>query len=118
MTPLRKVYHFDPIPPNLSEEFHNNVLGIEAPLWTEWVPRLDRFDWQVFPRLTAIAETAWTLPSNKNYQDFRQRLTIFLKRLDKMEVKYAKEAIIDPSWLKRIFTPILMFRDPDKNVSK
>ncbi len=118
MTPLRKVYHFDPIPSNLSKEFHNNVLGIEAPLWTEWVPNLDRFDWQVFPRLTAIAETAWTFPSNKNYQDFRQRLTYFLKRLDKMEVKYAKESIVDPSWLKRIFTPVLMFRDPDKNISK
>ena len=118
MTPLRKVYNFEPIPSTLTEEYHGNIVGIEAPLWTEWVPRLDRFDWQVFPRLTAIAETAWSQPANKNYQDFRRRLSYFLKRLDKMGVKYAKESVVDPTWLKRLFTPILMFRDPNNNVTK
>ena len=28
----------------------------------------------VFPRLLAIAETGWTLPTNKNFEDFKKRL--------------------------------------------
>lgn len=36
-----------------------NILGIEAPLWTEWVPNRERLDHQLFPRVAALAEAAW-----------------------------------------------------------
>ena len=44
----------------------------------------------VFPRLLAIAETGWTLPANKNFEDFKKRLLTGEKRLDELKVDYYK----------------------------
>ncbi|MHA1331635.1 MAG: beta-N-acetylhexosaminidase [Candidatus Hodarchaeales archaeon] len=118
MTPLRKTFEFEPVPAALEEEYHQNILGVEAPLWTEWVPNIDRIDWQVFPRLTAVAESGWTPKENKDYSSFRKRLKFFLRRLDLLGVKYAKESTVDPGKLKRFFTPLLMLRDPINNITR
>lgn len=117
MTPLRKVYSFEPVPKELEEEYHHNVLGLEAPMWTEWVPNIERLDWQTFPRLTAHAETGWTLQKNKNYSSFKKRLERFLMRLDLLGVKYARLEKTDPNFFKRLFSPFEVFRDPQKNVA-
>jgi hexosaminidase len=43
-------------------------------------------DYQIFPRLAALAETAWTKGENKNLDDFNDRLKkqFNLYRLDKI----------------------------------
>jgi hexosaminidase len=109
ITPLRKTYAFDPIPKDLEEKFHGNVLGIEAPLWTEWVSNQKRLDWQVFPRLVAMAENAWTKSENKNYDAFRERLEGFYKVLDLYGVNYAHSNEVDPSRLRRFLTLFKIF---------
>lgn len=53
----------------LSEE---RVLGIEAPLWTEWIADCETLEKMIWPRLAAVAECAWT--KGKNYKDFLSRL--------------------------------------------
>jgi hexosaminidase len=88
-TPLKKAYMFDPIPEELEPEYRPNVLGIEPPIWTERVASWQRMDYQVFPRLCAYAETAWSPAGQKNYPDFMGRLQEFLKRLDHLRVYYA-----------------------------
>jgi hexosaminidase len=103
LTPLSRAYNFEPVFPHLDSESLRNVLGLEAPMWTEWVPNRDRLDYQTYPRLTAFAETGWTLKSLKNYDDFRRRLTQFLKRLDLLGVRYAPISEWDPPWYRRIF---------------
>ena len=103
LTPLKKCYHYEPIPKELEPQYHKNVLGIEAPLWTEWVPNWDRLDWQTFPRLIAVAETGWTPKSRKDYDFFRERLPQILKRLKKYGVKSTELEDVDPPFLKRIF---------------
>ncbi len=101
VTPLRKTYNFDPIPKGLNKEYYNQIMGIEAPIWTEWVPNTDRLDWQVFPRLAAVAETAWSLEQNKNYRSFVKRLGKFNQILDYMNVKYASLDEVNPKGIKR-----------------
>ncbi|MFX0015871.1 MAG: beta-N-acetylhexosaminidase [Candidatus Hermodarchaeota archaeon] len=117
MTPLRKVYSINPIPEKLEKVYHENILGIEAPVWSEWISTIDRLDWQVFPRLTALAETGWILEEKKNYFDFKKRLERFLQRLEVLGVKNARLNQIDPGFFKRLFLPLTMLRDPQKNVS-
>ena len=102
--PLRKAYSFEPLPEELEEKYHLNVLGLEAPMWTEWVSTTKRLDWQTFPRLTAHAETGWTLQINKNYSSFKNRLERFLKRLDLLGVKYAGLNKTDPTIFRRVFS--------------
>lgn len=91
---LKKAYNFDPIPAELEPQYQQNILGLEPPIWCERVWNWQRMDFQVFPRLSAYAETGWSPAAKKNYTDFVNRLKKFQKRLDQICVNYAslKEA--------------------------
>lgn len=50
-----------------------------------------RVDYQVFPRLAAFAEVAWSAlpaPAERDYADFRRRMTAHYGRLDALGVGY------------------------------
>ena len=103
LTSLSKAYNFEPIFRELDTRDEQHVLGMEAPMWTEWVPTRARLDYQTYPRLTAFAETGWTPRANKDLQDFQKRLAVFLQRLDKLGVGYARGDDVEPSRLKQLF---------------
>lgn len=71
-------------------------------MWTEWVPNRARLDYQTYPRLTAFAETGWSLREKKDLEDFQRQLTVFLQRLDELGVGYARGKDVEPSWFKRL----------------
>ncbi len=79
---VKKAYEFEPIPNKLENQFHSNILGLEAPLWSERVASVERLNYQVFPRLIAYAETAWTQKAQKNFKSFIARLVNFMKQLE------------------------------------
>jgi hexosaminidase len=113
MTPLSKTYNFEPIPSTLEPEYHDNIIGIEAPLWTEWIPNQNRIDWQTFPRLIAVSETAWSQIKNKNYQSFKKRLEFHLNRLELLDVGFADRKEFDPSFIRRMLLPLKVLKDPN-----
>ena len=51
--------------------------GIEAALWTEFVSNTARMDYLLFPRLSAVAESAWTPEDRRSYASFARRLAGF-----------------------------------------
>ncbi len=102
-SPLNHVYRYEPISPDLEPEFHENILGIEAPLWSEFVPNRARLDWQVFPRLFAVAETAWLMPDKKDYDAFKYRLINILPQLDRAGILYTPPDSWDPPHWKRLW---------------
>jgi hexosaminidase len=110
LTPLSKAYKFEPVYPELDEQDARHVLGVEAPMWTEWVPTRARLDYQTYPRLTAFAETGWTPREMKGWPDFRRRLDQFLPRLDELGVLYAPLAEAEPPWFKRMFGALSIAR--------
>nr|WP_199156271.1 beta-N-acetylhexosaminidase [Pedobacter sp. ASV2] len=73
---VQAVYQFDPS--QLAAENKSNILGVQANLWTETVADNKRLDYLLFPRLAALAETAWTSNENKNLDDFMNRLKAHL----------------------------------------
>jgi len=87
--PLSKTYEYDPIPDELESKYHENVLGIEACVWTEYIKDKNRLEYQAFPRLTAVAETGWTIKNNKDYPSFLTRLNDIIQRLSFHDVNYA-----------------------------
>jgi len=91
LIPLHQTYNYDPIPSILEEKFHKNILGLEACLWTEFVPTKEILDWETFPRLIAVAETGWSLKNKKNFESFQKRLASFSPWLDLFNVNYAKK---------------------------
>ena len=86
--PLDTVYAYDPVPAELTPEPARHVLGAQANLWTEYVPTPKEAEYRAYPRLSALAEVAWTPKSEKDFADFRRRLAAHLKRLDALDVNY------------------------------
>ena len=99
MTPLRKTFAFDP--EAFDEGGKGGVIGVEAPLWTEYAGNADRLDYQAYPRLFAVAERAWS-PWHEDYKDFLARLKYIYNLIDKQGVKCAKIGEVDPSPLRAL----------------
>ncbi|UZJ31176.1 beta-N-acetylhexosaminidase [Streptomyces endophytica] len=100
---LEDVYRFEPVPPELTSEQAAHVLGTQANAWTEVMDSQQRLDYQVFPRLTAFAEVAWSrlpAPAGRDYQDFTRRMAAHYGRLDALGVDYRPPGGPRP-WQKR-----------------
>ncbi|MER0480207.1 beta-N-acetylhexosaminidase [Streptomyces sp. Edi2] len=88
---LEDVYRFEPVPPELTADQAAHVLGTQANAWTEVMDSQQRLDYQVFPRLAAFAEVAWSrlpAPADRDYQDFTRRMAVHYARLDALGVGY------------------------------
>ncbi|MFH9298058.1 beta-N-acetylhexosaminidase [Streptomyces sp. NPDC017520] len=88
---LEDVYRFEPVPPGLSEEAARHILGTQANVWTEVMQNRARVDYQVFPRLAAFAEVAWSAlpaPADRDFAAFDARMTAHYARLDALGVDY------------------------------
>lgn len=74
--PVDRIYNYDPLQDmELTPEEEKLVIGIQAGLWTELMQFPPRFsEYQVFPRLCAVAETGWSAKEDKDYDDFNSRL--------------------------------------------
>lgn len=88
--PLSKVYGFNPILAELSEGEAKHIIGVQANLWTEYIPTSQQVEYMIMPRIDALSEIQWTLPEKKNYDVFLQRLLRMLKFYDKKEYNYSK----------------------------
>jgi hexosaminidase len=88
--PLEKVYSYNPVPKSLSADEKKYIMGVQANVWTEYIPTFSQVQYMIFPRMAALAEVAWTEPVNKNYDFFIARLIPHLSLLDKMKIHYAK----------------------------
>ncbi|MGW2485351.1 beta-N-acetylhexosaminidase [Streptomyces sp. NPDC001571] len=92
---LEDVYRFEPVPPQLGPEAAAHVLGTQANAWTEVMENQSRVDYQVFPRLAAFAEVAWSAlpaPAERDFADFDRRMAAHYKRLDALGVDYRPPA--------------------------
>lgn len=71
--PLEKVYSYNPIPDSLSKAQAALIYGVQANLWTEYVPTPEHAEYMIWPRLLALSEVAWSSPEHKSWPDFRKR---------------------------------------------
>ncbi|MGW8886766.1 beta-N-acetylhexosaminidase [Streptomyces sp. NPDC055749] len=88
---LEDVYRFEPVPPGLSDAAARHILGAQANVWTEVMQNRARVDYQVFPRLAAFAEVAWSrlpAPAERDFAAFERRMTTHYARLDALGVDY------------------------------
>ena len=60
----------------------SDILGVEAPLWTETLADRSDIEYMAFPRLAALAEVAWSSPDRRNWESFQKRVAIQGKRWD------------------------------------
>ena len=72
---VQKTYTYNPLPEGLNAAQRKQVRGIQATCWTEWISCNGHLQYLVLPKLICIAEAAWTSPSDKDWEYFRNRLT-------------------------------------------
>ncbi|MDU7361859.1 MAG: beta-N-acetylhexosaminidase [Propionibacteriaceae bacterium] len=89
VTTVADVYGFSPVPPGISDEEARHVLGGQGNMWTEHTDSPRSIDYQVFPRLCALAEALWA-PDLRDFGDFEARLSQHLERLDALGVEYRR----------------------------
>ncbi|MEC3906673.1 family 20 glycosylhydrolase [Tamlana sp. 2201CG12-4] len=87
-TPLEKVYKYEPVPEDFTEAQTKQILGVQANLWSEYIPNFQRLQYQAFPRMLALAESGWTGKTNKGYDNFLQRMEMQYQRLDSLNITY------------------------------
>lgn len=94
--PLTNTYNFDPFDEIVSEKYHNQILGMEGMLWTEWIKERAKIDTQLFPRMLALAEICWTNRENKSFPEFMDRWQANKEILSDLKVNYAEDEISLP----------------------
>ncbi|WP_167605062.1 beta-N-acetylhexosaminidase [Maribellus sediminis] len=71
-----------------------NIIGIEAPLWSETVSNIDEAEYLVFPRLPGYAEIGWTAPVERNWEAYKTRLAKHGKRFEALGIDYYKSKLV------------------------
>jgi len=72
-----------------------DILGVEAPLWSETLQTIDDVEFMVFPRLPGEAEIGWSPAAGRGWDEYRLRLGAHGPRLAALGVHFYPSAQID-----------------------
>ncbi|MCB0703837.1 MAG: family 20 glycosylhydrolase [Saprospiraceae bacterium] len=87
-TPLEKVYNYMPVSDRLEEAQRKHIIGVQANIWTEYIPTSDQVEYMAYPRALALSEIAWTPNDKKDWNSFLQRLGNQFPRLEQAAINY------------------------------
>lgn len=88
--PVERVYSYEPMPKSLTPDEQKYIKGVQANLWTEYIPTFSHAQYMVLPRWAALAEVQWSAPEKKNYANFLSRLPRLIQWYDAEGYNYAK----------------------------
>ena len=74
-SPTEKVYAFEPVAADLTPEEAKHILGVQANVWTEYIYSTQHVEYQILPRMAALAEVQWLQPDQKDFDAFKERVT-------------------------------------------
>ena len=88
-----KGYSWDPatLVPGIGKE---NILGIEAPLWSETVTNMKDIEYLVFPRLPGYAEIGWSAPASRSWAEYKVRLGKHGERFKALDINYYPSKLV------------------------
>ena len=89
-TPVENVYMYNPVPAELNAGQARHILGVQANLWTEYVPDFRHAQYMVLPRWAALAENQWRNPAVKDYDKFLKAVVPLTGIYEKNGYNYAK----------------------------
>jgi hexosaminidase len=87
-------YNWDPstIEPEIKKE---NIIGVEAPLWTETVSEMNEAEYLIFPRLPGYAEIGWTPSEMRSWDEYRVRLAAHGRRMEYLGINFYRSPLVD-----------------------
>ena len=84
---LQQSYDWDP-GYGLPAKEQEHIIGIAGLLWAEAMQDLNRVTYMAFPRAMALAEAGWSLPENRNWENFKDNLIPHLADLTRQGVSF------------------------------
>lgn len=84
LLPLRTAQQFTAVPAAWGAEAAERVLGMQAQIWTEYLPTQELVEYRAFPRFSALADAAWG--GVDKWDSFTPRLVQHRLRLDALGV--------------------------------
>jgi hexosaminidase len=93
-TSIEDAYDWDPaeVLDGVGDE---QLLGVEAPLWSETLETIDDIEFMAFPRVAAIAEIGWSQQDDRDLDDFLGRLPAFGTYLEELGIRYNRASGVD-----------------------
>ncbi len=79
-----------------------NILGVVAPLWSETISDLSELEYLAFPRVIGHSELSWSIPENRDWENYKVRLGNQAPFLDRMNVQFYRSHRID--WKENKYT--------------
>jgi hexosaminidase len=76
-----------------------DILGVEAPLWSETLNNLNDLEYMAFPRMLGIAEIGWTPQAGRDWNEYKTRLAAQGTRLEALGVNFYASPEIN--WLQK-----------------
>jgi hexosaminidase len=71
-----------------------DILGIEAPLWTETIITMKDIEFMAFPRLPGLAELAWS-PKGLSWEEYKQRLAKHGGHMQALNINFFQSPDVD-----------------------
>lgn len=87
-------YEWDPTT-LMSGVDESEIVGLEAPLWTETIVTRADIEYMVFPRLLGVAEIGWSPATGRSWDEYRIRLAAHGKRLTALGVNFYRDPVVD-----------------------
>ena len=89
VTDLHDIWQYPQIP-SYAEGYESGVLGIECPLWTEYVTNIDRAAFMLFPRMIGVGLKAMG-EADTEWEQFRTAVAARQKQIGEIGLKGAPE---------------------------
>lgn len=89
---VEKVYSYEPIPADFTAEQAGHILGVQANLWSEYIPNMRHMQYMALPRLAALSEVQWS-KQPKDYKAFTVRMKRLVPHYDASGYNYAKHSL-------------------------
>lgn len=87
---LKDVYDYEPVQKDWTPQAASLLMGGQACMWTEFCNSPADVDYLLFPRLSALAEVAWTKPARKNWASYLKAMDHFNEHLAAKGIVYAR----------------------------
>ena len=87
--PVEKCYSYEPFADEMTEEEKKHIIGVQANLWTEYIPSDEHLEYMLLPRMAALSEVQWCQMDNKDWNRFRESADNFCAIYDMAGYNYA-----------------------------
>ncbi len=88
--PIEQTYSLEPVPEDADAVTAGHIIGVQANLWTEYIPYPPLAEYQVLPRMGALSEVQWRPQGKKDFGDYKLRQSRMLKLYEAYGFMYAK----------------------------